>query len=161
MKQINYSKILLPILLALFCGNMASANVLGDLNDDGRVDISDINIVINAMLGKSDVSADVNGDGIVDISDVNKVINIMLGKETVPQIENGLYVGVVGFNDNMYFKPISTLDINNVSEFNNFIVSLDNTPRANILYYSVDRAIDSLMAMPTPEHLRNVSLVTL
>ena len=161
MKLNNYPKILLPILLALFCGNMASANVLGDLNDDGRVDISDINIVINVMLGKSDVSADVNGDGIVDISDVNKVINIMLGKETVPQIENGLYVGVVGFNDNMYFKPISTLDINNVSEFNNFIVSLDNTPRANILYYSVDRAIDSLVAMPTPEHLRNVSLVTL
>ena len=161
MKQINYSKILLPILLALFGGSIASANVLGDLNDDGQVDISDINIVINVMLGKSDVPADVNGDGIVDISDVNKVINIMLGKEIVPQIENGLYVGLVGFNDNMYFKPISTLDMNNVSEFNSFITSLDNTPRANILYYSVDRAIDSLMAMPTPEHLRNVSLVTL
>lgn len=97
--------------MALFCDSIASANVLGDLNDDGQVDISDINIVINVMLGKSDVPADVNGDGVVDISDVNKVINIML--------------------------------------------------RANILYYSVDRAIDSLMAMPTPEHLRNVSLVML
>ena len=52
----------------------------GDMNDDGRVDISDVNEVINAMLGKSTASADVTGDGVVDIADVNAVINAMLGK---------------------------------------------------------------------------------
>lgn len=56
--------------------------VTGDVTGDGTVDISDVNAVINMMLGKTDVTAaaDVNGDGTVDISDVNAIINIMLGK---------------------------------------------------------------------------------
>lgn len=57
------------------------AGVAGDVNGDGAVDISDVNLVINVMLGKtSQPAADINGDGNVDISDVNAVINIMLGK---------------------------------------------------------------------------------
>ena len=55
-----------------------------DVNGDGLVDISDVNAVINVMLGKGGVSeaaADVNNDGIVDIFDVNEVINAMLGME--------------------------------------------------------------------------------
>ena len=53
-----------------------------DLNGDGRVDISDVNLLINMMLGKTEPTAtgDVNGDGVVDVSDVNIVINAMLGK---------------------------------------------------------------------------------
>ena len=51
-----------------------------DLNGDGKVDITDVNEVINVVLGKSVAAADVNGDGKVDISDVNMVINAMLGK---------------------------------------------------------------------------------
>jgi hypothetical protein len=55
--------------------------IVGDVNGDGSVDISDVNIVINVMLGKeSNASADVNADENVDISDVNLVINMMLGK---------------------------------------------------------------------------------
>ena len=58
---------------------------LGDINGDGKVDVSDVNITINLMLGKASASsypgnADVNGDNKVDVSDVNIVINIMLGK---------------------------------------------------------------------------------
>ena len=53
----------------------------GDINGDALIDISDVNIAINAMLGKIDeVQADINGDGVVDIADVNLVINAMLGK---------------------------------------------------------------------------------
>ena len=56
--------------------------VPGDLNGDGVVDISDVNAVINMMLGKGEQTpaGDVTGDGQVDISDVNAVINLMLGK---------------------------------------------------------------------------------
>ena len=58
---------------------------VGDINGDGQVDISDVNAVINIMLGKAQASsfignADVTGDNNVDISDVNAIINIMLGK---------------------------------------------------------------------------------
>ena len=56
-----------------------------DINADGVIDISDINIVINVMLGKStseeqQTASDVTGDGKVDVSDINATINVMLGK---------------------------------------------------------------------------------
>jgi len=57
----------------------------GDINGDGKVDVTDVNIIINIMLGKAQASnypgrADINEDDNVDVSDVNIVINIMLGK---------------------------------------------------------------------------------
>ena len=58
----------------------------GDINGDGKVDVSDVNIIINIMLGKAQASSypgnpDLNNDNKVDVTDVNAVINIMLGKE--------------------------------------------------------------------------------
>ena len=57
-------------------------HLLGDVTGDGKVDISDVNAIINMMLGKAEPTAagEVTGDGKIDISDVNAVINIMLGK---------------------------------------------------------------------------------
>ena len=54
----------------------------GDVTGDQKVDIADVNAVINMMLGKAESSAtgDVTSDGHVDIADVNMIINIMLGK---------------------------------------------------------------------------------
>ena len=56
--------------------------VVGDLTGDGKVDIADVNAVINMMLGKTQPTqaGDVTGDDKVDIADVNAVINLMLGK---------------------------------------------------------------------------------
>lgn len=58
----------------------------GDGNGDGNVDISDVNICINMMLGKQqsdgwdNASVNIAMDDVIDISDVNAVINVMLGK---------------------------------------------------------------------------------
>ncbi len=54
----------------------------GDVNGDGKADVTDVNQIINIMLGKAEnnAAADVNGDGKIDVTDVNQVINIMLGK---------------------------------------------------------------------------------
>ena len=89
----NLRRSLLPpaVFFALFLyGLLGTVNqqtvvVPGDLNGDGQVDVSDVNIVINAMLGKASAAdcvgnPDLNGDGLVDVSDVNAVINRMLGK---------------------------------------------------------------------------------
>ena len=59
-----------------------AGSVPGDINGDGKVDIADVNAVINMMLGKQTPTsaADVTGDENVDIADVNAVINLMLGK---------------------------------------------------------------------------------
>ncbi len=69
-----------------FVQSRQSAALKGDVNGDGSVDISDVNILINIMLGIDraetyDGRAYVtDGDTIVDVADVNAVINIMLGK---------------------------------------------------------------------------------
>lgn len=57
----------------------------GDINGDGKVDISDVNIIVAIMLGKDSASnypgnANVNGQGDIDVSDMDIVINIVLGK---------------------------------------------------------------------------------
>ena len=50
-------------------------------NEDGTVDVSDLNIVINTILSINDyfdIRADVNADGEIDVADVNMVINSVL-----------------------------------------------------------------------------------
>jgi len=56
----------------------------GDVNGDGVIDVADINVLLNIILGNDSASnyggrADVNGDGNVDVTDINAVLNIMLG----------------------------------------------------------------------------------
>ena len=62
-----------------------SSYARGDVNGDGTIDVTDVNILINIMLGKDDGSLYdgrqyVTGETSVSVSDVNVVINIMLGK---------------------------------------------------------------------------------
>ena len=53
--------------------------VAGDVNGDGEVNISDINSVINCILGGNYVNmADVTHDSEINISDVNAVIDLIL-----------------------------------------------------------------------------------
>ena len=55
----------------------------GDLNGDGLVDVTDVSICIDMVLGKRTpnlTKADLSGDGQVDVSDVSAVIDIVLGK---------------------------------------------------------------------------------
>ena len=64
-------------------GKNLSEDVLkGDVNGDGRVNVSDVSTLINMILGTSAMDqarADVNGDGRVNVSDVSALINIILG----------------------------------------------------------------------------------
>ena len=55
----------------------------GDVNGDGKVDVEDVNAIINIILElKTEAyykgNADLNGDGKVDVEDVNAIINIIL-----------------------------------------------------------------------------------
>lgn len=56
----------------------------GDVNTDGMVDISDVNLLINCILGRFQIDislSDINQDSNIDIADVSHLINIMLGKD--------------------------------------------------------------------------------
>ena len=64
-----------------------STYLKGDVDGNGKVDVTDVNIVVNIILGKDsadnyDGRADVNGVEGVDVSDVNAIVNIILGKDT-------------------------------------------------------------------------------
>lgn len=60
---------------------------MGDVNMDGTIDISDVVLVVNYVLGNADASAeygvltygDMNSDDTVDISDVVAIVNKILG----------------------------------------------------------------------------------
>lgn len=63
----------------------ANAFPIGDINGDGVVDGTDLNILINIIMNKDsadnyDGRADLNGDGLVNGTDLNTFINIILGK---------------------------------------------------------------------------------
>ena len=54
----------------------------GDVNGDGKVNVSDVTTLINMILGitpTDEARADVNNDGKVNVSDVTTLINIILG----------------------------------------------------------------------------------
>ena len=60
---------------------LEAQGIKGDVNGDGRVDISDVTDLINALLSDASLdflTADVNDDGRLDISDVTELIDILL-----------------------------------------------------------------------------------
>ena len=64
-----------------FSVNIKDDILVGDVNGDGEVDISDVVALVNMILGSTErnAPADVNNDGQVDISDVVALVNIILG----------------------------------------------------------------------------------
>ncbi|MCQ2290576.1 MAG: dockerin type I domain-containing protein [Muribaculaceae bacterium] len=57
--------------------------LVGDVNADGKVDVSDVTALINKILGEADYSdsvCDINADGVVNVSDVTALINIILAQ---------------------------------------------------------------------------------
>ena len=55
--------------------------VNGDVNGDGKVNVSDVTTLINMILGvvtMDQAAADVNGDGKVNVSDVTALVNLIL-----------------------------------------------------------------------------------
>ncbi len=53
--------------------------IVGDVNNDGEVNIADVNAVIKMILnGTNEKTGDVNNDGEVNIADVNAIIKIIL-----------------------------------------------------------------------------------
>ena len=58
--------------------------LIGDVNINGDVNISDVTSLVNILLGKSDDTygtADVNADGTINISDITTLVKIILDKK--------------------------------------------------------------------------------
>ena len=55
--------------------------ISGDVNDDGIINVLDIILTVNIILGIADYNqnADVNNDTIVNVLDIVSLVNIILG----------------------------------------------------------------------------------
>ena len=137
-----------------------SSNIQGDVNADGEVNIADINMLIDVILGHSaNPKCDLNNDSEINIADINVLIDLILNGPQMVVVDTGMYMGIIGYNQTLMSKEIALLDSTTTGEFNNFIASL-NTQPGRLLYYSVDKAINDLNQAPFPENLQNVAIVT-
>lgn len=60
------------------------STILGDINEDGVIDMTDISLLVDYILGikrvPSDIDCDINGDGVLDVSDVMALTDLLLQK---------------------------------------------------------------------------------
>ena len=76
-----------------------------------------------------------------------------------PSAKEGIYLGVIGFNNQLYVKDITLLNSSTYQKFNDFISNL--TPgNGTALFYADYTALKKLRAYPKPVELKNVALVT-
>jgi hypothetical protein len=76
-----------------------------------------------------------------------------------PTNTEGIYLGVIGFNNQLYVKDISLLNSSTYKNFNDFITNL--TPgNGTALYFADYTALKKMNAFPKPLELKNVALVT-
>ena len=73
--------------------------------------------------------------------------------------KEGIYIGVIGFNENFTTKDIKLLDRNSFVEFRDFINKLEKDNGTG-LYYADYLALNKLDAYGAPPKLSNVALVT-
>ena len=62
-------------------GNYCPSDSIGDVNEDGAINILDVITIINMIFdtNSANQNADVNIDGLIDILDIITVVNIILG----------------------------------------------------------------------------------
>lgn len=84
-------------------------------------------------------------------------------KKVTPQdntpAPEGLYLGIVGFNSDLYTMPLGLLNQSTKHNFENFVDGL-TTKDGTILYHAVNSGLTSLTKAKVPENLINVSIVT-
>ena len=94
------------------------------------------------------------------------VLNISCQRDPVqpdptptPSAKEGIYLGLIGFNDQLYIKDISLLSSSTYQNFTGFI---DNLAPGNgtALFYADYTALKKMKEYPMPTKLTNVALVT-
>jgi len=61
---------------------LVNGSLLGDTNGDSSINVLDVIIMVNMVLGEIDIdlnTADINGDGLINVSDIVLLINVILG----------------------------------------------------------------------------------
>ncbi|MBQ3174949.1 MAG: hypothetical protein IJB58_03155 [Bacteroidales bacterium] len=72
---------------------------------------------------------------------------------------SGIYLGIMGFNQQLYSYPISELTSASKVGFDSFIDNL-SMKNGTLLYYSVDQTINTMQSVKLPDDLSTVAIVT-
>ena len=72
---------------------------------------------------------------------------------------SGIYLGIMGFNQQLYSYPVSELTAESKTGFESFIDDLA-TKNGTLLYYSVDKTITTMQSIPLPSDISTVAIVT-
>ena len=81
-----------------------SSTILGDVNGDGYVNVTDVTLLVNNLLGFENASfvaanADLNGDNDITVTDVTALVNLILtgDKNTVFDVDTNLGDDDIGY----------------------------------------------------------------
>ena len=80
------------------------------------------------------------------------------GNGSGTELPAGMYLGVIGFNEQLYTKPITRLDDAAIHETKQFIENL-SMGGATLLYHAVNTSLDMLASYGIPQDLRSVYVV--
>lgn len=80
------------------------------------------------------------------------------GNGSGTELPTGMYLGVIGFNDELFTKPITRLNDQSIRETQTFIENLQMDD-ATLLIESVNTSLDLLSSSGIPKELINVSIV--
>lgn len=72
---------------------------------------------------------------------------------------SGIYLGITGFNEEMYTYPVMRLTESSVGGFREFVDNL-TMKNGTLLYYSVDQAINALQNATLPPDISTAAIVT-
>lgn len=129
--------------------NGLSGNMYGTMNA-GKITIPGNSFVITNANTGTVLTTDSYRDCVITLPD---------GFDNPLPEENGVFMGMIGFNDEISRKPISLLDEDSKDEFTSFVDNLQ-MGNATLLYYAVDQAISTMKAQSFPENLSNAVLLT-
>lgn len=78
---------------------------------------------------------------------------------TSSDLDNGIYLGITGFNQSLYEYPVLQLTESSVNGFHNFVDGL-TMKNGTLLYYSVDQALNVMQSTELPEGVSTAAIVT-
>ena len=87
------------------------------------------------------------------------IITLPEGYNTPIEDDNGIFMGIISFNDKIDNLPINVLNQYTEPMFLNFVDNME-MENATLLYYAVDQAITTLAKPEYPDNLSNAMIIT-
>jgi len=131
---------------------MESDVITGDLNGDSLVNILDVIIMVNMILGiEPETSlADLNGDGVLNILDVVQEINLILG----PRVDNASRAQLFDTGSAIKVQSDGYIAALKMTLIHEGLFSLELTDNAYLASYNTERNTTTIIVVaPETDHL--------